>query len=239
MRSLRVSLVVLLVPIVIGVALAWLYVADPDAYLELISEDGDVEDLQVVLFGIAGVLGLVSAWYAFKSKATWLIVLLVVFALGCFVIAGEEVSWGQRFFGFEPPASVRDRNLQEEMTFHNLDGVQQLTAYGYYLIGAWVCLGWIFVRKEQLAPTDVRRFVVVDWPLITYFVPIALFYAWHDLFPPEGGYVLSEGVESWRHQESLELLFALGLTVLAFVNLRRARRLREPDPTPAASSAVD
>jgi hypothetical protein len=39
----------------------------------------------------------------------------------CFVMAGEEVSWGQNVFGFAPPESVRAANAQEEFNLHNLN----------------------------------------------------------------------------------------------------------------------
>lgn len=34
--------------------------------------------------------------------------------------AGEEVSWTQRMFGFETPESLKDANVQGELTLHNL-----------------------------------------------------------------------------------------------------------------------
>jgi hypothetical protein len=34
--------------------------------------------------------------------------------------AGEEVSWTQRLFGFETPESLKDANVQGELTLHNL-----------------------------------------------------------------------------------------------------------------------
>jgi hypothetical protein len=41
-----------------------------------------------------------------------------------FVAAGEEISWGQRIFGFEPPNLIKERNIQKEFTIHNLDFIQ-------------------------------------------------------------------------------------------------------------------
>ena len=38
----------------------------------------------------------------------------------CFVCMGEEVSWLQRVIGFETPDAVFGRNLQQEVTLHNL-----------------------------------------------------------------------------------------------------------------------
>jgi hypothetical protein len=44
---------------------------------------------------------------------------VLVFAAGLVFFAGEEASWGQHWFGFEPPESVVARNDQGEFNLHN------------------------------------------------------------------------------------------------------------------------
>src|SRR5690606_41625247 len=39
-------------------------------------------------------------------------VFLVVFAVVCLLAIGEELSWGQRIFGFEPPTTAEDSILK-------------------------------------------------------------------------------------------------------------------------------
>ena len=46
-----------------------------------------------------------------------LLLLGVVF----FVAAGEEASWGQHFLGFKTPDAIAKRNIQGELTLHNLE----------------------------------------------------------------------------------------------------------------------
>ncbi len=41
-------------------------------------------------------------------------------ALGCFYVAMEEISWGQRLFGFTSPEYFRAKNLQGETNLHNM-----------------------------------------------------------------------------------------------------------------------
>ncbi len=45
--------------------------------------------------------------------------LMLAFAVGCFFFAGEEASWGQHWFGFEPPEEIAQRNDQGEFNLHN------------------------------------------------------------------------------------------------------------------------
>jgi len=51
-----------------------------------------------------------GAWF-------WYLPLAALF----FFIAGEEISWGQRIFGWETPPWVEAHNIQDETTIHNLD----------------------------------------------------------------------------------------------------------------------
>jgi hypothetical protein len=62
---------------------------------------------------------LVDAWRRQLASVTRLWFLGMT--LACFVMAGEEVSWGQHVFGFAPPESVAQVNAQEEFNFHNLN----------------------------------------------------------------------------------------------------------------------
>ncbi len=46
---------------------------------------------------------------------------LLFFIVFCFVAFGEEISWGQHIFGFEPTEAVQTFNKQKEFNFHNLN----------------------------------------------------------------------------------------------------------------------
>jgi hypothetical protein len=47
----------------------------------------------------------------------WIILLMV----GCFYTLGEEMSWGQHYFGWHTPAWLVDLNAQNETNLHNVD----------------------------------------------------------------------------------------------------------------------
>jgi hypothetical protein len=45
----------------------------------------------------------------------------LIFGAFCFVAFGEEISWGQHIFNFEPTETVIAYNKQKEFNFHNLN----------------------------------------------------------------------------------------------------------------------
>jgi hypothetical protein len=44
-------------------------------------------------------------------------------AAACFLVAGEEVSWGQRLLGMGTPEALAEVNVQGETNLHNIEGV--------------------------------------------------------------------------------------------------------------------
>jgi hypothetical protein len=82
-------------------------------------EDGFVENTQAILYGLAG-LGFILI-YVKKSKNWWHLALSLLFL----ALAGEEISWGQRVFGFASTAWELKNNVQNEDNFHNIDGIHQ------------------------------------------------------------------------------------------------------------------
>jgi len=64
-----------------------------------------------------------------KSKYAFLI-LGLLFLFG----AGEEISWGQRIFGWGTPDFFKHNNLQGELTIHNLAILQKRTANRLFLL---------------------------------------------------------------------------------------------------------
>jgi len=91
-------------------------------------EDGVVENLGAVSFLAASVVFFVMFLKIRRAGATtqtsesigawfWFLALASLF----FFIAGEEISWGQRIFGWSTPGWLKDSNVQEETTIHNIE----------------------------------------------------------------------------------------------------------------------
>ncbi len=79
-------------------------------------EDGLVESSEALLYFL-------SAIFFIVVKRSWKNPWRLLLGLLCIVIAGEEVSWGQRFFGFSTPEALGAINLQNEFNLHNIAGV--------------------------------------------------------------------------------------------------------------------
>ena len=102
-------------------------------------EDHPLEDSQALLNVVAAALLVACAVRLVRRKGpTGGAMLLVFCALLMLVIAGEEISWGQRIFGFGTPSDLADLNNQDEFNLHNITqgfSVQKLFNYGQVVAG--------------------------------------------------------------------------------------------------------
>jgi hypothetical protein len=108
----------------------------PRRFPLLIAEDGILEWLTVTLFVAAGALALRRAIVERRPFDA-------LIGLFCLVVAGEEMSWGQRLLGLTPPEYFLANNWQQEINLHNMtqrprklfSGV--LLAFGVLMPLAW------------------------------------------------------------------------------------------------------
>ena len=86
-------------------------------FFDLTKEDSYVENLTAILFFLAGFLLVIVATTERRIFPR------CIYILGCVAfmfVAGEEISWGQRIFGFDTPENLMNINLQNEFTIHNI-----------------------------------------------------------------------------------------------------------------------
>lgn len=91
----------------------------------LFDEDHYFENIGAISLFIASALSLYTFYILRKAHKTNKIFWgkqLVYFGLAVlyFFGAGEEISWGQRIFGINQPASLVEKNVQDELNIHNL-----------------------------------------------------------------------------------------------------------------------
>ena len=102
-------------------------------------------------------------------------------ALFCFVVAMEEISWGQRLFGYRPPTYFLEHNFQQEFNFHNVvDTDYRKLALTLIIVGYGIVLplairfnfikSW-FARVGIVAPTIALLPAFTGTFLVYYLYP--------------------------------------------------------------------
>ncbi|MEM6578765.1 MAG: hypothetical protein AAF678_09760 [Pseudomonadota bacterium] len=114
---------------IVFIATVVVYLVDKDFFAHsYAAEDGIVEYATAIFLLVCSLVLASHARSLFTSKRGLAAVCTVLYALLFFFAAGEEVSWGQRIFGWESGEFFVERNYQAETNIHNLIvGEQQLT----------------------------------------------------------------------------------------------------------------
>jgi hypothetical protein len=136
----------------IGLLFIVLSVVDVDRYERLIREDGPIESGSALLWFVAALVSLTALVVLYRRRATHVDrVTYFVYAAAIlfFIVAGgEEISWGQRFFGFQPPDEVLALNKQGEANVHNIGSISvYANTFFLFTLGVFLLLP-IFVKKN-------------------------------------------------------------------------------------------
>ncbi len=123
----------------------------PEQITYFTKEDGLIENLSAFSYFAGSCLLFLIFYkskhankeYVFKSKRNYFFLLLGLFLFFCF---GEEISWGQRIFGFASSNEMNSINLQGETNIHNLilfhsDDIHEIKKTG---IKAWFTAARLF-----------------------------------------------------------------------------------------------
>lgn len=146
-------------------------------YATFAQEDGMVE--WATTFGFLGA-ALLSARGFRRDAPIFETVVRVGFVLFCVLVAGEEISWGQRLVGFQPPEMFLERNFQQELNIHNVLMDEQASGLGFELDSKHLVMAIAFVFGV-LGPLLVRvRFgrlrdvapIAPPWVLAPLFVGV-------------------------------------------------------------------
>ena len=146
-----------------------LFLTDHFAFQQSIQEDELVENATAICLLLAGILlGLrVLAGPALSRTAT------LSYTLGCLGMllgSAEEISWGQRIFDFATPRIFVDHNIQQEVNFHNIDGV----AAWRYVKGLAVLLCVAAFAGHFLQKTSIAGIALPSPPLLVVFLLFCL-----------------------------------------------------------------
>ncbi len=108
--------------VVVLVATVVIYAWDTDFFVFSFAAEDGVAEYGTAFALLAASFILLRNALAIKGRATKLAVGLTFFyALLFFFGAGEEISWGQRIFGWETSEAMKEINRQDETTIHNIE----------------------------------------------------------------------------------------------------------------------
>lgn len=214
--------IVVWAPLVAALAIAALYPVAPRLYFFVVMEYMLVEDLQVVFYLVASVLAAVLARRLWRARDTRLLgALYGVAAVGLFLVAGEEISWGGELFeriipGWPEKEELRRVNAQGETTLHNLNGLGRVFNRVLFLLALYGVLSPLV--RAAIGRRASRRWVdFVVFPAATVpglLISVAFFVALLFLTGSHDDVSQQTGEHAFlRFQEVAELNIAFSIVV--------------------------
>ena len=234
-----VTALLIALPLTIIAISYFIYVKAPATFNSICKEDGIVENLQFAAFLTATIIGIWLCIRLWRNKDIWTAIPYTLFALLCFFIAMEEISWGQRILGFETPESMKTISTQDEINLHNIAEIQNHIFFFYAAVGAAACLSAFLTLIPYLRRIRLFHYYTMHPLLLPYLIP-ALAYGmyriklggWHEMrkhMSHDSAKLIS------IIQEPVELGMALGFAVIMLVALRLSFVAKlQANPTPSS-----
>jgi hypothetical protein len=230
---------VLWAPPVLGILVGSTLVIERDFFVWVLREDHLIEWAQFAFVLAASVVAAMASLRVSRRGRVGVAAVFVLFALGSFMLAGEEISWGQRVLAIATPADLRSVNAQGEMNLHDITGglpveqafqlIELVIAFAGTLLPLVVRLGrpgdesWVRDGRSVGGPfTGVWRALSPPLVLLPCFA-VMFFYRFVRMFLLPRQYDAVVG-----YQEYIELWFYLGLLLFALSIYATAGPLRIP-----------
>ena len=158
-------------PVLFWAAMVWIGESDLSTLRRISIEDGPLEWQQFFFDALCVILLFIASRRMAREpgRAKWgLLAAAVVF----FFIAGEEISWAQRVFGFGTPADLAKINMQDEFNVHNIVAINNEQTQYYTVLGLTLGLAWLLYRRIGRALLSVLIGIAVAWLLWDAVLPI-------------------------------------------------------------------
>ena len=170
------------------------------------SEDGPLEWIQFFEYSISSLLAF-AVFFRQKEKKSINSIIWLLIAFLAFLVAGEEISWGERVTGIGID-SISSLNVQGETNFHNLPFFHNYLLDPVFEI-ACIFLGWFGWRKFQ----NISAFPSQNLSL--FFLFVALFYFYFDIS------WASTTQQIRNDQEIFEFILSTGVFVHCWNNFKK------------------
>ena len=226
MQNKNFQKLIFLIPIIISLIILVIRVYVPDwrsTYSIIIREDGPIEYSTVIVY-LAAFIVSVNILRFFKNDKKFF-VLFLVFSIGFFIIAMEEISWGQRILGFNTPDWFLE-SRQHETNLHNLDSLIQFRHASMMSASIFGTLAWLVIPKIQKKFSvfsektyrTLLRVVIPSKYLMGYFFPVFIVFFIFDIssstifnFEYRINFILYES-------EPFELLLSIGILIFVLTS---------------------
>lgn len=140
---------------VFGIYSVYLAATDTKAYFDFIYEDSAVETVSALSWALAALtMTLYVIMYnkdsRIQGQRKYLIIMIVLFIL----CGGEEISWGQRLFGFSAPDLIKSINIQQETNLHNIGSISVFSNIFFLLtLSYFVILPFLYWKRKEILHT--------------------------------------------------------------------------------------
>jgi len=170
------------------------------------SEDGPLEWIQFVEYLLSSFLALLI-FFKLKNKKQINAIIWILIAIFSFLVAGEEISWGERLTGVGIN-SISSLNVQGETNLHNLPFFHNYLLDPAFEISC-IFLGWIGWKKfKRIDAFPNKKFSL-------FFLFVALFYFYFDIS-------WASTTEQIRNdQEIFEFLLSTGIFLHCLSNFKK------------------
>ncbi|MFQ5450899.1 MAG: hypothetical protein ACE5E9_09735 [Nitrospinaceae bacterium] len=126
----------------------------------LYAEDGLLESLTALLFLLAGIHAFQAGKIAIQEKMDCKISsILFLGGFLCWLLFLEEISWGQRLFGWQTPDPIAAINFQKETNVHNFFNPLLGNAERIFAIFLSMLLFILPVLREKIKSLPARAFI--------------------------------------------------------------------------------
>ncbi len=189
------------------------------AYKWFTGEDRFAENLQIVFWVISFILSLIVVNNKSLDKNKSYAILYGILCVGIAFIIGEEVSWGQRFFGWATPESMKIINKQDETNIHNIHGIGTSIKWLHLVIGTYGTFMPLIVLKSKVLQR-IRphlSMLVPHYTLLPFFFLPFIWRMYRNFFkaPKKYYFAISE------YSEVIEIIIAMAFAFFLLFQVRQ------------------
>ena len=203
------------------------------------SEDGLSEWWSVGAYLAGAAAAGAAAWSLRVTRHRAVRYFYLVLAVGLFLGAMEEISWGQRLVGWGTPSALKDINFQEETTIHNVNFANNVIFEALFWGSVLGLTGGLWRFTANLRGLSDRMRLVL--PSLTLAPALLLLMVWRtgDLWQTANipRLFMDHFNSGPRGSEVPEALLGLCIVIYTFTNLRQARYLNRLAASAATTAA--